>query len=568
MKADMNKKQSSSNELVLLPIGGAGEIGMNLYLYGYGPETNRQWLMVDVGVTFPGPAEPGIELIFPDVSFIEEEQKNLVGIVLTHAHEDHLGALTELWPSLRAPVYATPFATALLKGKISSYGSREEFDVTEMALGSRFQVGLFDLEYVGMSHSIPEPNALVIRTPEGVVFHSGDWKLDPDPVVGRLVDEKRLKEIGEEGVDVLVCDSTNIFKSGHSVSEGEVAKTLARIIKDAPKRVIVTAFSSNVARIKAVALAAKAANRYVVVAGLSLWRVIAAARESGYLSDDLNFLDQDQYSHLQRDETVLLCTGSQGESRAALARIAKDEHRKIKFAEGDMVIFSSFTIPGNERLVGGLLNNLADKGVDIMTLSNDLVHASGHPQRDELRQLYKWLEPRALVPMHGEYRHLQEHRKFARQNGIELSQIVTNGEVMRLLPLGHEQGDLLKVDEAPTGRWFLDGKTISIHHEEPMRERRKLAYVGLVVATVILSEDDYGIIDLLTDIQGIPNEVSERQSLQDVVEIAIEGTLDSLPKAKRRDGKLSAEAIRRAVRAEMLRLWGKKPVCVVHLAYV
>lgn len=564
----MNNNKQAENELVLLPIGGAGEIGMNIYLYGWGPKTNRQWLMVDVGITFPGPAEPGIELIFPDVSFIEEERNNLVGIVLTHAHEDHLGALTQLWPWLRAPVYATPFTAALLKGKIASYGTREEFDVTEMPLGSRFDLGPFNIEYVGMTHSIPEPNALVIRTPAGTVFHSGDWKLDPEPVVGALVDEKRLQEVGEEGVDVLVCDSTNIFKEGHSVSEGEVAKALARIIKDAPKRVIVTAFSSNVARIKAVAMAAKAANRYVVVAGLSLWRVITAAQESGYLPDDLNFLDQDQYSHLQRDEIVVLCTGSQGESRAALARIAKGDHRRISFTKGDMVIFSSFTIPGNERSVGGLLNNLADNGIEIVTISNDLVHASGHPQRDELRQLYKWLKPSALIPMHGEYRHLLEHKKFAKENGIEKSQILTNGEVMRLLPLDHQQGALQKVDEAPTGRWFLDGKTIAIHHEQPMRERRKLAFVGLVVATIILSEDDSDIIDILIDIQGIPEEVSEKKSLEDLVDIAIEGTIYSLPKKKRRDGALAAEAVRRAIRAEINRLWGKKPVCVVHLTHV
>ena len=349
----MNKKQNAANELVLLPIGGAGEIGMNIYLYGYGPKTNRKWLMVDVGLTFPGPAEPGVELIFPDVSFIAKEKKNLVGIVLTHAHEDHLGALTQLWPFLRAPVYATPFTNALLQGKISSYGTREEFEVTEMPLGSRFDVGPFNVEYVGMTHSIPEPNALVIRTPEGAVFHSGDWKLDPEPVVGALVDEKRLREVGKEGIDVLICDSTNALKEGHSVSEGEVAKNLERIIKDAPKRVIVTAFSSNVARIKAVAMAAKAANRYVVVAGLSLWRVITAAQETGYLPQDLNFLDQDQYSDLARKDIVLLCTGSQGESRAASGSYCSVESiAKSNSPEGDMVIFSSFTIPGNGRSVG------------------------------------------------------------------------------------------------------------------------------------------------------------------------------------------------------------------------
>ena len=553
-----------SDELVLLPVGGAGEIGMNIYLYGTGPQTNRQWLMVDVGVTFPGPAEPGVELVLPDVSFIREEQNNLAGIVLTHAHEDHLGALTELWPSLRAPVFATPFTAALLRGKIASYGSREEFEVTEMPLGSRFDVGPFNVEYVGMTHSIPEPNALVIRTPEGVVFHSGDWKLDPEPVVGAPVDEERLQQNGEEGVDVLVCDSTNVFKEGHSVSEGEVARSLAQIIMEADKRVVVTAFSSNVARIKAVGEAARAAGRYVVVAGQSLWRVITAAQESGYLPDDLGFMDQEHYSHLHRDQTVLLCTGSQGESRAALARIARGEHRQISLAAGDVVIFSSFTIPGNERSVGALLNNLADIGVEVVTIANKLVHASGHPQRDELRQLYKWLNPRALVPMHGEYRHMREHCRFARENGIKKTQILTNGEIMRLLPLEHADGALQKIDDAPSGRWYLDGNIVSINHEQPMRERRKLAYVGLVVVTVILSDEDKEIIDVLTETQGIPGEISEHYSLEEIVERAVEGTVASLPRKKRSNQDKSGEAVRRAVRAEINRLWGKKPVCIVH----
>ncbi|MCF6198351.1 MAG: ribonuclease J [Hyphomicrobiaceae bacterium] len=564
----MSNKQRDENELVLVPLGGAGEIGMNIYLYGYGPKKNRQWLMVDVGLTFPGPEEPGIELIFPDISFLQDDHNHLVAIVLTHAHEDHLGALTELWPMLRAPVYATPFANALLQGKIASYGTREEFEVTEMPLGSRFDIGPFDLEYVGMTHSIPEPNALVIRTPEGTIFHSGDWKIDPEPVVGALVDEKRLLEIGEEGVDVLICDSTNVFKEGHSISEGEVAKSLAKIIKNAPQRVIVTAFSSNVARIKAVALAAKAADRYIVVAGLSLWRVITAAKETGHLPDDIDFLDQDQYAHLDRKDIVLLCTGSQGENRAALARIAKGEHHRIKFAAGDMVIFSSFTIPGNERSVGGLLNDLSDGGIEIVTVANELVHASGHPQRDELKQLYKWLKPRSLIPMHGEFRHLREHRKFAGENDISRSALMTNGEVMRLLPLDHKDGPLIKIDEVPTGRWYLDGKTISIKHEQPMRDRRKLAFVGLVVATIVLDEEDNEILDLLIDIKGIPAEISEKKPLKEVIDITIEGTLKSLPKKKRRSVETASEAVRRAVRAEIYRLWGKKPECIIHLSRV
>jgi len=561
----MSEREGEESELVLLPLGGAGEIGMNCYLYGWGPERRRQWLMVDLGVTFPGPGEPGTELIFPDLRFIEEERASLAGIVLTHAHEDHFGALADLWPRLRVPVYATPFTAALLRGKIAGYGCREDFVVTELEPGSRFKAGPFDLEYVAMTHSIPEPNALVIRTPAGNVVHSGDWKLDPEPMVGRIYDQKRLCEIGDEGVDVLVCDSTNILKEGHSASEGEVARTLARIIKEAPKRVVVTAFSSNVARIRAVGLAAKAAGRYVVVAGRSLQRVIEAARESGHIEDDLKFLDQDQYGYLERRECVLLCTGSQGESRAALSRIAKGEHRDIKLAAGDMVIFSSFTIPGNERAVGFLLNNLADKGIDIVTLSQDLVHASGHPQREELEHLYQWLRPRALVPMHGEFRHLQEHRKFALGQGIAISEIITNGDIMRLLPLKKEgHPPLEKIDEAPCGRWYLDGTAISINHEIPMRERRKMSYVGLVSCAILMDDMDE-IDDLEVMIEGIPGEVCEDMELEELVADIAESAIISIPPRRRRDHDRLAESVRRAIRGEFFRRWGKKPITLVHM---
>ena len=558
-----SKRRTKDNQLAILPLGGAGEIGMNIYLYGYGPETSRKWLMVDIGVTFPGPYEPGMELVFPDISFIEQERNNLVGIVLTHGHEDHFGTLIELWPRLRAPVYATPFTTALLRGKIAGYGSPEEFDITETPLGSRFKVGPFDLEYVSMSHSIPEPNALIIRAPEGTVCHSGDWKLDPEPMVGLPADEKRLREIGEEGVDVLLCDSTNVLKPGHSRSEGEVAKTLKRIIKEAKNRVVVTAFSSNVARIKSVALAAHAANREVVVAGRSLWRVIEAAKESGQLPEDLRFCSQDEYSHIDRSDMVLLCTGSQGESRAALGRIARGEHSKIKLARNDLVIFSSFTIPGNERTVSAMLNNLSDNGVDVITLSDDLVHASGHPQQEELRQLYGWLKPKALVPMHGEYRHLREHRKFGLENGIKSAALVTNGQVMRLLP-----GPLEIIDEVPTGRWYLDGSTVCMQHEEPLRERRKMSFVGLISASVLLDEEDYSLFDMSAEAHGVPQEVTAPDEPEDIILKAIKGTIVSLPKKKRRDEGAATEAVRRAIRAEFNRLWGKKPVVVVHLIYV
>lgn len=557
------KAADGQKQLVVLPLGGAGEIGMNLYLYGYGTPTDRQWLAVDLGVTFPHDLEPGMELVFPDIGFIEEERHNLVGIVLTHAHEDHFGALMELWPFLRAPVYATPFTTALLRAKLAEYGSREEFPLHELPLKARFKLGPFDLEYVSMSHSIPEPNALIIRTPEGTVCHSGDFKFDPEPMVGLPADEARLSEIGEEGVDVLICDSTNVLKEGHSASEGDVARTLARLIKKAPHRVVVTAFASNVARIKSVALAAQAAGRYVVVAGKSLWRVITAAKESGHIDDSMTFLDQDQFGYLKRDEIVLLCTGSQGEMRAALSRIARGEHKEIQFAENDMLIMSSFTIPGNERTVNAMLNALSGEGVRVVTLSDDLVHASGHPQREELKKLYRLLKPKTLIPMHGEYRHLREHQRFALANGVPSSVLMTNGEVIRLLP-----GPIEKVDEVPTARWYLDGTVLCMDHELTLQSRRKMSFVGVVSASVVLARKTLDLLDISVEAYGIPLEVCEPESHEDLVASVIEGTLDSLPKAKKRDADLSEDAIKRAIRAEYFRLWGKKPVCVVHLSFV
>ncbi len=457
------RHKAGDDELVFVALGGLGEIGMNAYLYGFGPEDARQWLMVDLGMTFPeGEDDPGIDVIMPDLRFIEEERSTLKGLVITHAHEDHIGAVIDLWPRLNVPVYATPFTAGMLKSKLAEYGARLKMPIREIPLDGRFTAGPFDVEFVSMAHSIPESSALAIRTPAGTVLHTGDWKLDPTPYIGKAPNEKRLKEIGEEGVLALVCDSTNALREGSSPSETDVAKTIRDIIKTAPNRVAVTTFASNVARVKAVADAARAADRELVVAGRSLHRIIEVAIDTGYLPEGFRYRDQQDFSDIKRKDCVCICTGSQGEPRAAMARIADNEHPDISLAKGDTVIFSSRTIPGNEKAVGDIQNNLVRMGVELITDSDALVHVTGHPRRDELRQLYSWVRPRIAIPMHGEARHLTAHAALARELGVPEVQVAYNGEMVRLGP-----GAARIIDDAPVGRLFRDGKLLIKSSDDP-----------------------------------------------------------------------------------------------------
>ncbi len=387
------KKFDHKNDLVLLPLGGTGEIGMNCYCYGIGEAQHRDWLMVDLGVKFGEATEPGIDVVLPDVSFIAKNRKRLAGLVLTHAHEDHLGAVPWLWPQLRCPIYCTPFAAQILTLKLKEAGLDEDVTIHVKDQGDRFAVGPFDVEFVAVTHSIPEPTALMIRTPQGNVLHSGDWKIDRTPVLGRGMDEKRLRELGEEGVDALVCDSTNVLREGFSPSEADVAATIMDIVRHATGRVAVTTFASHVDRISSAVKAARATGREVVIAGRAMRNTIEAARASGYLRNSGEFLDEEEFGYLPPDKIMLLCTGSQGEARAAIARIAEDTHPNISLDPGDLVIFSSKTIPGNEKEVSAVHNNLAKLDIDIVTSDEALVHTSGHPRQEELRTMYEWLKP-------------------------------------------------------------------------------------------------------------------------------------------------------------------------------
>ncbi|MFV0296918.1 MAG: ribonuclease J [Hyphomicrobiaceae bacterium] len=549
---------------MFLALGGLGEIGMNCYLYGLGPEKSRRWLMVDLGITFPeGEFDPGVDVIMPDLTFIEKHARNLEGIVLTHAHEDHLGAVIELWPRLQVPVYATPFTAAFLKAKIAENASGLKIPIHEIPLSGRFEAGPFACEFVGMTHSIPEPSGLALHTPRGIVFHTGDWKLDQAPLIGQPADEGRLQALGRDGVLALVCDSTNVFRDGSSPSETEVARSLTHLVESASRRVIVTSFASNVARIRAVANAARATGREIVVAGRALHRAIQVAIDTGYLPEGFRYHDQQQFSYISADKVLALVTGSQGENRAALARIANNEHPEISLAKGDLVIFSSRNIPGNEKSIGRIQNALARAGIDIITDNEALVHVTGHPRREELRQMYAWLKPTIAIPMHGEIRHLKEHARLARDQGVAEVLTPVNGEIVTTA-----SGEAAIVGDAPAGRLFRDGRLIIPADDSSVRERRKLAYVGLAAVSLVISRKGEILADPELALDGIPYEDADGNEMEDIVFDAIEGCLKGIPPARRKDAGTVREAVRRSVRAAIDSVWGKKPIVKVFVAVI
>ena len=545
------------SELVFLPLGGTGEIGMNCYVYGSGPADDRHWLMVDLGVKFGEETDPGIDVVLPDVGFITAEKSRLHGLVLTHAHEDHLGAVAWLWPQLECPVYCTPFAAQILALKLKEAGLDDQVPVKVMPVGSKFKLGPFGLEMVSVTHSIPEPTALLIETDQGRVLHSGDWKIDRTPVLGQGMDEKRLREIGAKGVDVLVCDSTNVLREGHSPSEKDVAERITEIVKQATGRVAITTFASHLDRIATAIRAARATGREVVIAGRAMRNTIEAARLCGMLNDAGRLLDQEEFGYLPPDKVMLLCTGSQGEPRAAIARIAEDQHPHISLEPGDLVIFSSKTIPGNEKEVSRVLNNLAEIDIDMVTGDDDLVHSSGHPRQGELALLYDWVKPKALIPMHGEPRHLRAHKLFAESKGIRDVLIPQDGTITRLAP-----GPLADIDEAPCGRLHVDGKLIVPSEDGPAKQRRKLSHVGIIFVSVVIDNkaELAADIELITD--GIP------AGLDGELLDAAERAFGSTPKPRRKDVNQLAETIRTSVRRAADLTWGKKPIVKVSVVKV
>src|SRR5215467_12070212 len=554
---------ASSDELVFAPLGGVGEIGMNLSIYGLGRENARKWLAVDLGVAFAGDDLPGVDLLLPDIGFLVEERRNLLALVLTHAHEDHFGAIIDLWPRLRVPIYATPFTAALLEAKRLSEPGAPDIPVKVIPLGARLTIGPFDVELVSMSHSIPESNGLIIRTARGSVLHTGDWKLDPTPVIGPPTDEGKLRALGAEGCLALVGDSTNAVRDGRSPSETEVAKSLGELIINAQGRVAVTTFASNVARIRAVADAARACEREVVVVGRALDRIVQVARETGYLEGVQDFRGTDAYGYLPPDKVVALCTGSQGEPRAALARIAKDEHPDVTLSRGDRVIFSSRTIPGNEKAVGSVVNGLVRQGIEVITDRAHLVHVSGHPRRAEMEDLFSWVRPRIVLPVHGEALHLAEHAALARRLGIADVVACRNGDVVRLAP-----GAPGVIDEIPQGRLYKDGRLLVEADARTVADRRRLGFVGVVAVALALDEKGMLAADPEVDLIGLPEVDADGAKFDDIAYSTAVETVEQLPRARRRDPDAVAESVRRAVRAAIAERWGKRPLCLVQVLTV
>jgi ribonuclease J len=545
-------------ELVFCPLGGVGEIGMNFALYGFGPPNKREWIIVDCGVTFPDATLPGVDLVMPDIRFIEEEVQNLRGIVITHAHEDHYGALLTLWPRLKVETWMTPFTTGLLEAKRQSERGAPEIPVNIYHAGETFEVGPFKVEAIAVTHSIPEPVSLAITSPLGTMIHTGDWKIDPEPEIGPLIDEPRFKKLGDAGVLALMCDSTNAMRDGESPSEEEVGRSLRKLIEEAEGRVAITTFSSNVGRIRSIAEAARDAGRKVLVLGRSMKRVIDVAGELGYLDGLPPFVSEEDYGYIPRNEMTIICTGSQGESRAALAKLAREEMRDLALTAGDTVIYSSRVIPGNEKAILAVKNGLIEMGIHVIEDDDALVHVSGHPRKSELKRMYEWTRPDILVPVHGEAAHLVAQGSLAAMSGVPNVAQVRNGDLLRLAPGAPEI-----IDQVPFGRIYKDGDLIGSEEAMGVRERRKLSYAGHVSVNVIL-DDRYELADEPDLVAiGVAKADETGVDLEDIMIEAAESAVNSIPRARRKDLDLVAEAVRRAVRNAADDAWGKKPIATV-----
>lgn len=551
-----------TQELLFLPLGGAGEIGMNLNLYGLGKPDDADWLMIDFGVTFGDDHPPGVDLITPDPQFIVERRDRLHGLVLTHAHEDHLGAVPYLWDRLRCPIYATPFTMEMLKGKLKETNFGDEVPLHEVPLDGAFDVGPFSLDLITLTHSIPEPNGIAIKTPLGTVLHTGDWKFDPDPVIGEVSDEAALKRIGDDGCLAIVCDSTNTFSEGHSGSEADLSDNLAEIIKGCTGKVAVACFATNVARLATVAKAAEACGRDVVLAGRSLQKTTTAARKCGYLQDVPAFLDEDAAGFIPDDRLLIICTGSQGEPRAALSRIATDNHPRITLGKDDTVIFSSREIPGNEVGIALMKNNLVRLGVQLIQDVGGNIHVSGHPNRDELTEMYQHVRPQISIPVHGERRHLEEHAKLAKVCQVPHAIVNENGGMIRLAP-----GTPEVVDHVHSGRLVRDGNRMVPMRGEAVRSRIQGLWNGTMAITVVVDKAGNPLSDVVISTTGFLEPYEEDDVLDNVAE-EIYRAIDKLSKRDRAHDRALSEAIRLASRRSVRRQLDKKPIADVHLVRV
>tara|TARA_Y100001970_G_scaffold148345_1_gene182090 strand:- start:7419 stop:9080 length:1662 start_codon:yes stop_codon:yes gene_type:complete len=550
----------SSNELIFCPLGGSGQIGGNMNLYAYGKNENQKWIIVDTGVSFADDSVPGIDLIYPDPGFIIDKKDDLLGIVLTHAHEDHIGAISHIWPDLRCNIYATPFTAVLIREKFKEKKIDIDSNLKIVNLNGVLKLGPFDIEFVTLTHSILEPNGLSIKTPVGNILHTGDWKIDPNPLIGDKINEKKLKEIGKGKVLAMICDSTNIFNPGRAGSELDVRESLLKIMSLKSKKIIVTSFASNVARMETIFNCAEKIGRKVSLVGRSMNRIFKAARQCGYLKDIDDPLDPRDAKKIQREKIVYLCTGSQGEPMGAMKRIIKGIHPDVFIEKGDTVIFSSKIIPGNEKKLYSLHNDIVKQEVELVTEENEFVHVSGHPNREDLKDMYNWVKPDSIIPVHGEHRHMNEHIKFAKQMQIPHALRIEDGDIVRIFPGDNPQ----IVDKAPSGKMYLDGNIPVGENSPSIKERRNLSQNGYLEITLILNNSGK-LSKPIISYKGIPeNNFDEKIVFE--MEDEIFNTCRTFSMKNKSQEKNLIEIVKQNCRKIIKEKTGKKPFTNINIA--
>ncbi len=549
-------------ELIFCPLGGSGEIGMNMNLFAYGKLENQKWIIVDIGVTFADDSIPGIDLIYPDPGFIIDKKDDLLGIVLTHAHEDHIGAIAHIWPKLKCKMYATPFTSVLISEKFKE----KKIDITGylkiVDLNSTLNLDPFKIEFVTLTHSILEPNGLKIETPVGNILHTGDWKCDPDPLIGENINSKRLKEIGKEGVIAMICDSTNVFSAGRAGSELDVRKNMLKVMERLNKRVIVTSFASNVARMESVFYCAKKVGRQIVLVGRSMHRIYKAAKQCGYLNNVIEPLDARDAKNISRNKIVYLCTGSQGEPMGAMNRLSNYTHPDVFIEKGDAVIFSSKIIPGNEKKLYKLHNQLVKEGIEVISEESDYIHVSGHPNREDLRDMYNWIKPKSVIPVHGEHRHMLEHINFAKEMQVPYPIKVENGDIVRLYP-----GKKPEVyDKAPNGRIYVDGSISVEEDSQSIKERKNVAANGFIEATILITPKGNIHNRPLLTFRGLP--IYEKEEFQIGLEDEIEKTVKAFSLNNKKQETNLIDALKSTCRKFTKQKTGKRPLANINLVRI
>ena len=554
----------AKEELYFCPLGGSGEIGMNMNLYGYGPKNEKKWIIVDIGVTFADDSMPGIDVIYPDPGFIVDKKDDLLGIILTHAHEDHIGAVAHIWPELKCNIYATPFTAVLIKEKFKE----KKIDITTklkiVNLNGSIELDKFKIDFVTLTHSILEPNGLSIKTPLGIILHTGDWKCDPNPLIGDKINDKKLKSIGKEGVIAMVCDSTNVFSPGRAGSELDVRDNLLKIIKQEQKKIIVTTFASNVARMESVFYCAEKTNREISLIGRSMHRIYNAARQCGYLKNLKKPLDPRDAKKISRSKIIYLCTGSQGEPKGAMTRISNFQHPDVLLEKDDLVIFSSKIIPGNEKKLYKLHNQLVKNEINVISEENNFVHVSGHPNREDLKDMYNWVKPKAVIPVHGEHRHMAEHINFAKEMQVPYPVQIENGDIVEIFSNKSPE----KIDKAPTGKLFIDGK-FSVNEDAPsIIERKRLAFNGSLEVTVIFNKYGELLKKPIISIHGIPYYEGEIEELNIDLEDEIINTCKTFSLKTNKQHQILKETIKINCRKVIKNKTGKKPYTHVSLVQI